>query len=134
MEIKLRAWNKKTKQMYYNIGIVPDYVITEYEGYTDNWNFCTRKDCEVMLGITSNEVDVYDGDIIRIGYNYDSDIFSQDYLISFDFEFGSFLASELPDDDKSTTEYLSNIFDYKEIQKVEVIGNIYENPELIPEQ
>lgn len=140
-EIKFRAWNKEKNIMCYededeSASNVGDWYVSEIE--IINLTFASeanKKKYDFMqyTGVKDkNGVDIFEGDILRI---------DNDVIRSFDltfygivtFEDGAFCVEE-----KLTIERDSNllknfqaIVDYKGIMRAEVIGNIYENPELL---
>ena len=134
-EIKFRVWDKKNKKMYY--GYEPDrpnmidldgnlYITgagnkDEYGGPTDYISGCDQENYILMQYTGRKDVngkEIYEGDIIAddagriIGYViYDET--SAVYLLKF----------ELGGD-----YYLNRFTEYK------IIGNIYQNPELLEEE
>lgn len=65
-----------------------------------------------------NEVEIYEGDIVKVGYGE-----HQGALGKVIFQYGSFML---------TSKYGGNFMDtYKSCLYGEVIGNIFENPELL---
>ena len=130
-EIKFRAWNPASKEMgkpfdlstmirlsekIGNAGIntkkrFDDYILMQFTGLTD-----------------TNEVEIYEGDIIKVDGN---PIGVDDEFIEIKFSEGGFVVeADFDEYDMTTIGWAINIWDI-ESRKVEVIGNIYENPELI---
>ena len=123
-EIKFRAWHKEKKI----IGKVLGIDILHKEIYFSNENIncyeCTEfKDIELMqyTGLKDkNNKEIYEGDILSDGNN------KKPYKVIF--ENGSFRAEFEGDFE----EYSFDLIDVV-AQGCEVVGNIYENPELIKE-
>ena len=123
-EIKFRAWHKKEKMIYevLEINIFSQEVILTYtENFeTDRWEYL--KDIELMqfTGLKDkNGKEIYEGDIIRvIGDPERYEIFWNERFATFELKYTG-----------NSLGYTINSY-----EKVEVIGNIYENPELLNEQ
>jgi len=128
-EIKFRAWDKRKQKMWaVHTWSIPTLITLEWteENYkktdkcpqteTDDW-----QDKYILMQYTGlkdkNGKEIYEGDIVKFIYNStpQQEIIGQvkwrdDYLA---WEFGSYLIEPTP---KKT---------------IEIIGNIYENPELL---
>ena len=137
MEIRIRAWCKKgdilipENSMYYNVGITPNYVVVDDTGHEDEWNFGEKENFELMLwtGLQdSGKKDIYEGDIIRVWFHdnvyYDHEVY---YGIKYDYPAFD-LRPSMCDDCNSLQAII--IDSCNDIERIEVIGNIYENPEL----
>lgn len=148
-EIKFRIWDKTNKTMYDKV-LIGDYpetvpmVWTEYEGEKD-WYHIESSVCEVMqyTGMADyNFTDIYVGDIVEFTRN---DITVIGYIV---FELGGFAVVFNADDMyriyQDTWNYniklLGELYleqeDYIEcnvIDNLKIIGNIYENPEILGE-
>ena len=111
-EIKFRAWDKLGQQMLSSkvtnagLGNIPkNWELMQYRGLKDK-----------------NGKEIYESDLVEIG--------EITYIVGF--ECGSFVFS------RDETDYF-NLFDFKGMKNVnnlniEIIGNIYENPELTKNQ
>lgn len=117
-EIKFRAWDKSKNKMFYDVqetscywnGVFNPDVIQE-----DNFGYILDKeDVYELMQFTGlydkNKVPIYEGDILNIDDEY--------WVVSF--EYGKFVGTF-----DNVCEDLYEVSDY------EVIGNIYENSNLI---
>lgn len=110
-EIKFRAWDKEEKEI-----ILPKSV-------TDNLNIfargCLSSDIELMqyTGFKDkNGQEIYEGDIVEL---HDEDDF---FKVEYQANCAKFIL---------TTNTIDTDFDYYSQGNIEVVGNIYENPELL---
>lgn len=123
-EIKFRAWLKEHKSMIDVMEIDIDnqtifyYWFGDHDGHFENFN---KIDLMEYTGLKDkNNKEIYEGDILSDGNN------EKPYKVIF--ENGSFRAEFKGDFD----EYSFDLIDVV-LQGCEVVGNIYENPELIKE-
>ena len=119
-EIKFRAWDKLNKEMFN----VESINFQERRVYKDTVSYRKFNDIELMEYTElkdKNEKEIYEGDILfdRFGEIYYKVIFKN----------GSFRAEFEGDFD----EYSFDLIDVN-LQWCEVVGNIYENPELLGEK
>lgn len=119
-EIKFRAWNKVFSKMITHIRMI-DFVYKKIQYDTDSTLDCTKRfgDIELMqyTGIKDKDgTEIYDGDIVRC--------FSHS-LSKVEFKKGCF---GLTSDGLHEPYFapFSDIYGY-----CEILGNIYENPELL---
>ena len=118
-EIKFRAWDKINKEIFN----VESINFQERKVYKDTVSYRKFNDIELMqyTGLKDkNNKEIYDGDILSDGND------EKPYKVIF--ENGSFRA-EFEGDFEEYSFDLINIV----AQGCEVVGNIYENPELIKE-
>ncbi len=135
-EIKFRAWNNREKVMSLLRGF--DFLIKQAiincpneksKTAISSWDY---KDKEIKLmqftGLQDkNGVDIYEGDVVNLCYEYfDGHYRVEECVGTVFFENGSFKMSY-----KKYDEVREWRLDEPEILSVEVIGNIYENPELL---
>lgn len=126
-EIKFKAWDNKTKRMIvsnsyeswypfyiqpngcvYIEGVLQDYILLQFTGLKDKDN-----------------VEIYEGDIVK------SNIIKNRWwqiVYRTDSEFVGFLPYEMQFLDDKVYSPLSHFVNWKELV---VVGNIYENPELM---
>jgi uncharacterized phage protein (TIGR01671 family) len=111
-EIKFRDWDPETKEMqYFNLD---QYDRTVHDAYGNIMQFTGLLD--------KNGKEIYEGDIVNAQYNISS--FFKKVCVYF--ENGCFYV-----DDKNPKQNLSIGYFFREKKEIEVIGNIYENPELL---
>lgn len=121
---KFRAWDKDSKVMrpWKNLILEKDdgddfWLI----GYEESKNIVSYDHDQILMQSTGlkdkNGVEIFEGDIVRW-----HDVVTWDYSVTF--KYGVFCISDDPS---------SNFYHLKEDinGKFEVIGNIYENPELL---
>lgn len=116
-EIKFRAWDKINKEMFN----VESINFQERRVYRDVVSYRDFNDIELIqyTGLKDkNEKEIYEGDILSNGNN------EKPYKVIF--ENGSYRAEFEGDFD----EYSFDLIDIV-AQGCEVVGNIYENPELM---
>ena len=116
-EIKFRAWDKLNNQI-----IIVLWFDDKHVAYKTG--LAPRKDCELMqyTGLKDkNEKEIYEGDICA---NY----YGKSFIVKYDY--GCFLY-----DDNEPLAYCPEDCEFTDTQKwCTVIGNIYENSELLKEK
>lgn len=124
-EIKFRAWLKEEKIMGEVLGIdilhKEIFFSNEDANYYEHTDF---KDIELMqyTGLyDKNEKEIYEGDIVKLRANHGIGI------IKYYDEWGAFVVEYI----KSKPLAVLGMNYYKE--NIEVLGNIYKNPELLGE-
>lgn len=129
-EIKFRAWDKKNNKMYTGITLYSHILEDQGVGFEANeddwWNYPEAKYI-VWMQYTGfkdkNNKEIYEGDILRnttIKPQLVQVVWSSDIIGVFG---GGFKVEKLQNEPDWMWRY--------DIEKLEVIGNIYENPELI---
>lgn len=125
-QIKFRAWDKKENKMYHNVGVVGSFIILEheqsgYDFYEIDLNLYDNMtdDYHIMqyTGLRDrNGIEIYEGDIV-IGLRriYDDYFHEKVTYLNGCYMFGGFNAHEY----------------FNKHQQIEVIGNVYDNPDLL---
>ena len=124
MTPKFRAWNKIKKRMFLVLEIDYENELVSDETY---WNTIPFDDVKLMQSTglkDKNDKEIYEGDIIKD---------SEDFIaqVVYDKEYAGFGLNYQPFD---LTEGLSVTFEELKNEyrnTFEIIGNIYENPELL---
>ena len=125
MKPKFRAWTEEGKAMYY--GVYPfrdDALLLSYDEIA--FDEVPASDFILMQSIgllDKNGKEIFEGDIVRFtltdGFNY---VTNEDGVVTY--RLGAFYVVN------DLTEYLISDIN---TNKVEVVGNIFENPELLGE-
>ena len=124
-EIKFRAWHKEEKIIgeVLGIDILHKEIFFSNED-VDCYEHSDFKDIELMqyTGLyDKNEKEIYEGDIVKLRANHGIGV------VKYYDEWGAFVVEYI----KSKPLTVLGMSYYKE--DIEVIGNIYENPELLGE-
>lgn len=113
--IKFRAWDEKTKHMYYDSG----HVVLESKGECYNLQTGEKLIPLFFIGLLDkNKREIYEGDIVKTAKGYVGDYYIDSALAEVKFEPPDFILLTnkiLPDNHWTDCE---------------VIGNIYENTNL----
>jgi len=122
IRFKFRAWHKSTNRMFNIYSLSPDYIFEDtLNGVGNSTVPAKTKDCEIMqyTGLKDkNGNEIFEGDIVKNGL-------SGTWIIQ-PIESGSMSLLGI------CKQYKDKNFDISALNyNVEVIGNIYENPELI---
>lgn len=145
-EIKFRAWDKNTNTMYENISILPsmeciainvDYDHDFQEYCIDESYVVELKDVELLeyTGLKDkNGVEIYEGDIVRRPAFVDKDCYCKVSKLFGYIEMNSYAWCVV--NKYKNKKHLSPLFieeEVGELENIEVIGNIYENKNLLEE-
>lgn len=111
--IKFRAWDKIEKQIIipsyvFNDERETDYILMQYTGLKDK-----------------NDKEIYEGDIITITYSNGEKI--KKYAVKYCDDCGYYMLKSID------RKYDLDTFCGYGKEQIEIIGNIYENPELLKE-
>ena len=114
---KFRAWDKENKEFIDNLTILD--LLHRINGAWDDMEFS-----QFTGLLDKNGVLIYEGDIIEVRYNGGwTEIGVAEY-----WEFlGKYVFNEVSDDPSEP----KGLFDFNDACPMFVIGNIYENPELL---
>lgn len=119
-EIKFRAWFGKFKEMY----TVKMIDLQKEIAYFDKYNYRSFYDIELMqyTGLYDKKgKEIYEGDIVKLRANHGIGV------VKYYDEWGAFVIEYI----KPRPLAVLGMNYYKE--DIEVLGNIYENPELLGE-
>ena len=127
-EVKFRAWVKDEEKMYQNIGILGELVVLEYKPTGELMYWGTPNDGDAVMQYTGlkdkNGKEIYEGDIVSMFQgSQKSEVLFGGGMFSVK---RSYRTSFYHDELELRHEILFNVIDTSE-----VIGNIYENPELL---
>lgn len=124
-EIKFRAWDKERSEMYEVDALHFYRQLIEVDSETDHQT-TSIEPYEIMqyTGLKDkNSVDIYEGDIVENA--------SKDLKFQVVYEAPSFNRKWIDDISKRYREHLTEPLAWNTYIICEVIGNIYENPELL---
>ena len=134
-EIKFRAWHKEFKKMFKIGQITLEKGSWNYE--PENRDFIGMsipyQPSMVLMQYTGlndkNEKEIYEGDIVLLDcYYYEEPAFDGEFEVVYDEINGMWLLIDL--EDKENIYTFENIRGYYK-SEIEVIGNIYDNPEML---
>lgn len=124
-EIKFRVWDKNSKKIYHIIGFILVHNQIRI-WYYDKETILNQSYHESNVIITQyaglkdkNGKEIYEGDILQIN---DEEHEGNAKIVCVEYKRGGFV-------DSYFHRYIGDIKTYK----IEIIGNIYENPELLKE-
>lgn len=138
-EIKFRGYDKNAKRMFHEIDVIKftannSINIVREGGYGEGVCILYQPHIELMqyTGLKDkNGVEIYEGDIVNIDtYSYEEPEFSGGFKVVYDEVKGMWLFVDLEDENNNYT--FENMNSYY-ITEIEIIGNIYDNPELLKE-
>lgn len=128
-EFKMKAWLKKEKKMVAIIGIDLNYQYIRYTDdgnlFKDDYKIADFKDVELLQYIgmkDKNNKEVYEGDILKLRDNHGIQ------LVKYHDEWSAFILESQKD---TSVGVLGLYFDKEDF---EIIGNAYENSELLGEK
>jgi len=135
-EIKLRSWNKAWKCMYYLTGyhfVGRTHIQLYYlDADGDNATCTALIDNIIMMQYTGlkdkNGIEIYEGDILHHLWDSGNNIIKET-VSEVKYSNGGFIV-----DDKKRADWELSIHALSSWAEIEVVGNVYNNPELIKEE
>lgn len=122
---RFRVWDKETKTMI-DVSLIDfkkGFLVGEHWKFGET-NFMSFDEIELMQStgiLDKNNTEIFEGDIVLV--------LDSPYTVFYDNEKGSYRLK--PHDDRWNVDYMSN---FSHGGNFEIIGNIYENPELLEDK
>ncbi|AXO94305.1 hypothetical protein MCCC1A01412_27005 [Bacillus anthracis] len=128
--VEFRAWEKEEKKMYHNVGLVGTLIILEHE--QSGYDFCEldltlydqlddKYDLMQYTGLKDkNGKKIFGGDILK-------DLDELPFYVEYSEKLGAFCFVD-KFDSYGETKYTTKDLHWEDL---ELVGNIYENPELL---
>jgi uncharacterized phage protein (TIGR01671 family) len=132
-EIKFRAWDKRNKEMVFNVAITWESNVIKHIPYNDSWMDTSLIPMQYTGLKDKNGKDIFEGDYLKCGksiceikyghFNVFDPTVIDEYVDAIGFYFEDYIKSKTKE--AFGKPYKSNPDWY------EVVGNIYENPGLL---
>ena len=117
-DFKFRVWTASSEMFYGD---------TPFVSYVDQYHY---QDCPVMQFTSmkdSEGTDIYEGDIVQYSTQHSGDTYSERCIVEYNPEFAWFCCKTVKGHHRQTLGAHKHL-------EVKVLGNIYENPELLEDK
>lgn len=132
--LRFRFWHKPTEKMVDCYGYNPDFVFGDtLDGIGTEYNPAKFEDCILMqcTGLKDkNGKLIFEGDILKETYVSEGETYTEITFVDFDIELSAY-CFRYDKENKVKPAYVFELNKGEEESNFEVIGNIYENPELL---
>ena len=129
--LKYRAWDKEFKEMVVVNGLVLDEQVIKTTYKNGNVVKEDMKCYDIMQSSSlkdKNGNEISAGDILKVTDKHDKDSWLE--VVSYSEEKAMFITDEINRDFKTPASPLYSLFD-TDLFLVEIVGNVYEQPELV---
>ncbi|MCY7572329.1 YopX family protein [Bacillus pumilus] len=142
-EIKFRAWDDNAQEMVYEVGLTPEgipYSIPDHAEASDQFDYYPSCHKMQFTGLRDkNDVEIYEGDILKrtvtiviYGTGKPPEDIDEYLEVQYREDYAGFFIGE-----RSLFAYVDTTIDVDtrcSCTKAEVVGNIYQNPNLLKEE
>ncbi|MDR4995798.1 YopX family protein [Bacillus altitudinis] len=135
---KFRVWDEDAQEMVYGVGLTPEgipYSIPNYAEASDQFNYFPDSHIMQFTGLRDkNNVDIYEGDTVRLrnesGFTSLGEVQFSDGCFEVKFQCGLAVFNGAR---HQYTKYRDYVKVFASNHAIEVVGNIYQNPDLLEE-